>query len=96
MNPLDDQLDRLLRAAARAPQESAAAFPAPFGLETRVMATWRESASAVFWNTGLLLRGLVFSSLIMLLCLWPAFSQKSTPEADYLQLADSSLPVENP
>ncbi len=96
MNPLDDQLDRLLRAAARAMGENGSVSPAPFGLETRIIAAWREAGAAAFWTTGLLLRGLVLSSLIMLLCLWPALSQKATPDAEYLQLADSSLQVDNP
>ncbi len=96
MNALDDQLDRLLRAAARAIGEGGSISEVPFGLETRVIAAWREAGTAAFWTTGLLVRGLAFSSLIMLLCLWPAVSQKSTPDAEVLQLADSSLPVDNP
>ncbi len=36
---IDSHLDRLLRSAAAAPNESAAS--APFGFETRVVALWR-------------------------------------------------------
>lgn len=40
MNPVDKQLDRLLKAAARAPRPVAGAV---FGLETRVLAHWRAA-----------------------------------------------------
>lgn len=43
MNPAD--VDRLLRAAARAPDESAA--KAPFGFETRIVAAWRAATGSV-------------------------------------------------
>jgi hypothetical protein len=96
MSPHEDQIDRLLRAAGLAP---AAEVPAavPFGLETRVLAAWRESRSPGFWSTPLLLRGLTLASIIMALCLWPAVTQaqKSTPETDTLQLADSTLQMDN-
>lgn len=41
MKPVDEQLDRLLKAAAQAP--IAATSDAPFGLENRVLAHWRAS-----------------------------------------------------
>lgn len=41
MNPIDGQIDRLLKTAAQAPK-SAAGEP-PFGMETRVLAHWRAS-----------------------------------------------------
>ena len=96
MNPLEDQIERLLRAAGMAPVPDAAS-PAPFGLETRVLAAWREGRVPGFWSTPLLLRGLVLATIIMGLCLWPAVTQtqKSTPEADTLQLADSTLQIDN-
>ena len=96
MNPIEDQIERLLRAAGMAPTTDAV-FAAPFGLETRVLAAWREGSAAGFWNTPLLLRGLVLATVIMGLCLWPAVTQtqKSTPEADTLQLSDSTLQIDN-
>ena len=58
MNPINEQLDRLLRAAARAPRPAEA--PAPFVTEARVLAAWRESrrpavswASTETWRMGL-------------------------------------------
>ncbi len=90
MNPLDNQLDRLFRAAAPLAMNPVP----PYGLETRVLAAWREAGTPGLWNMGVLVRGLLFALLIMGLSLWPALSQKSTPEADYLQLADSSLQVD--
>ena len=41
MNPLDSQLDRLLRAAARSPAPAPAELPFP--AEARVLAAWRQS-----------------------------------------------------
>ena len=41
MNPIDRQLNRLLKAASQAPKPGAEA--ASFALETRVMADWRAS-----------------------------------------------------
>ena len=93
MNPLDDQLDRLLRAARGT--ENSAVFAPPFGLETRVLAAWRGAGPGGLWNTGLLVRGLLLASAIMALCLWPALTEKSTPDSEVLQLADSTLQVDN-
>ena len=43
MNRTDRQLDRLLRAAGRAPER--AAYGVPFALEARVLAGWRRAAT---------------------------------------------------
>jgi hypothetical protein len=97
MNPLDDQLDGLLHAAGQAARQTGTLSVAPFGLETRVLAAWREARSAGLWNNGLLVRGLLLAGAIMALCLWPALtlSEKTTPDTEYLQLADSTLQVDN-
>ncbi len=52
MNPLDDQLNRLFRAAAKTPSPPVSR-PA-FGLEARVMAAWRDgqSVGTGFWDMG--------------------------------------------
>jgi hypothetical protein len=94
MNPLDDQLDRLFRAARQTGPEPVAA-PA-FGLETRVMAAWRsaQAGEAVFWNTTLLVRGLIVAGVIMAASFWPALNSSQTtsnPFAEYLQLTDSTV-----
>jgi hypothetical protein len=96
MNSIDHQIERLLRAAGWAPTEAVPSAP-PFGLEARVLAAWREGRVSSFWSTPLLLRGLVLASIITGLCLWPALTQtqKSSPDADYLQLADSTLQIDN-
>ncbi len=96
MNSLENQIERLLRAAGLAPAPEISAV-APFGLEARVLAAWRESRAPGFWSTPLLLRGLTLAGIIMVLCLWPAMTQtqKSTPETDTLQLADSTLQIDN-
>ena len=98
MSDLDHQLDRLLQAAREAARSGGFSAVAPFGLETRVLAAWREAGAdrgAGFWSTGLLWRGLAVASAIMALCLWPALSEKASPDADSLQLADSTLQMDN-
>jgi len=93
MNPIDDQLDRLLHAAGMT--APAVRATAPYGLETRVLAAWRAAEPFDVWNMTLLVRGLVLASVIMALSFLPALSQNSTPATDYLQLADSTLQVDN-
>jgi hypothetical protein len=105
MNPVDDQLNRLFRAAAQGtPAEGSiaqarpdAVSVAPFGLETRVMAAWRgvRSTETGFWDMTLLVRGLILASLIMAVSFWPALTSSdstSNPFAEYLQLTDSTVP----
>jgi len=94
MNRLDDQLDRLLRAAAARP-ETAPLSPA-FGLETRVLAAWRSAERGTGWSTGVLVRGLVLASFIMGVSLWTALEQRSNSDSDYLQLADSTVQTDYP
>jgi len=99
MNPSDDQLNRLFRAAAQA-RPGPVAVPA-YGLETRVLAVWRAARSAKaaaetgFWDMTLLVRGLILASMIMTVSFWPALSStqsSSDPFADYVQLTDSTVP----
>jgi hypothetical protein len=93
VNPIDDQLNRLFRAAQQAPISEIAP---PFGLETRVLAAWRETGRtpASFWDMSVLTRGLVLAGIIMAACMAPAlgsFSSSTTTSADYLQMADSGV-----
>lgn len=92
MNPLDDQIDRLFRAAQVPPAKATL----PYGLETRVVAAWRMAKVQPGWDDGTLVRGLVLASLIMGASLWTALEQKSSPETDYLQLADSTVQTDYP
>jgi hypothetical protein len=96
MNPIDDQLNRLFRAAAQGRKDE---IPAAYGLETRALAAWRASrtADASFWDVPLLVRGLIVASLIMAVSFLPALSSTSStttsnPFADFLQLTDSTVP----
>ncbi|MCE0483083.1 MAG: hypothetical protein LV479_02460 [Methylacidiphilales bacterium] len=98
MNTINDQLNRLFRAARATPE--GLAMP-PFGLETRALAAWRESvltgAGVPFWSGALLFRGLILAGLVMLVSLWPVINQTSNtdPFAEYFQLADSTVQVDN-
>jgi hypothetical protein len=96
MNPLDDQLDRLLRAAGQIPRE-AVTVPA-FGLETRVLAAWRATSGLNPWSPRLLIRSLIVAGGVVLVSLLPLLQQASAtnPAADYLQLADSTVQDRNP
>jgi hypothetical protein len=94
MNPIDDQMNRLFQAAAQARPD---AVPAPaYGLETRVMAAWRaQSGGHGFWDMTLLVRGLVVAGLIMAVSFWPALNASTNPFADFLQLADTTVPSDD-
>jgi len=104
MNPIDDQLNRLFRAAAQGiagqGQSDLVSSPA-YGLETRVIAAWRaaQSAETGFWDMTLLVRGLILASLIMVVSFWPALtsaeSTTTNPFAEYLQLTDSTVPSDD-
>ena len=94
MNPIDDQLNRLFRAAQNAPSPDVA--PPPFGLETRVLAAWREGAKApvAFWDTAVLTRGLILAGIIMAVSILPALNSRSVTTAsitDEVTSADSSV-----
>jgi len=92
MNPIDDQLNRLFR-AARPP--GVAESPAPFGLETRALAAWRESRlENGFWDMSILSRGLVVAIVIMGASMWPVLHKTATttdPLSEYLQASDTTL-----
>lgn len=94
MNPIDDQLNRLFRAAAQADNDPV--FTPPYGLETRVLAAWRTASPFSFWDTGLLIRGLIVAALIMSVSLWPTLhnSTSTNPFSDSFQLADSDTTVQ--
>lgn len=94
MNPIDDQLNRLFRSAGQIRGDVVSAMP--FGLETRVLAAWRESRALPFgvWDLSLLLRGFVIACVLMAVSFWPALSSSSSstnPVSDFLQLTDSTV-----
>jgi hypothetical protein len=95
MNPIDDQLDRLFRAAAQH-QPSSISAP-PYGLETRVMSAWKitRGSNAGFWDMTLLVRGLIVAGLIMVVSFWPALNTTTNPFAEFLQLTDSTIPSDD-
>ncbi len=90
MNPIDEQLNRLFRAARKTEAETA---PVPFGLETRALSAWRESArlEAGLWDMGLLARGLIVAIVITGASLWPVLHKTNDPFSDYVQASDTTL-----
>jgi len=94
MNPIDEQLNRLFRAAAQTRAEQVHVLP--YGLETRALAAWRagQSIEAGFWDMTLLVRGLILAILIMAVSFWPVLSKPANPFSEDLQLADSTIPAD--
>jgi hypothetical protein len=98
MNPIDDQLNRLFRAAGKG--EAASPSTAPYGLDTRVVAAWRAAHARDngSWDMGLLIKGLVAAVVIMGVSFWPVVTSVSTansPFADFLNLTDSTVPADD-
>jgi hypothetical protein len=95
MNPIDDQLNRLFRAAQNVPSPEFA--PPPFGLETRVLAAWRGAGKApvAFWDSAVLTRGLILAGIIMAVSILPALNSSTVSTAsivgDEVSSADSSV-----
>jgi len=89
MNPIDDQLNRLFRAAQNAPVPGIA--PA-FGLETRVLAAWRDAstAPASFWDMAVLTRGMILAGVIMAACFLPALTTSSSNSSIFAEVVQSS------
>ena len=94
MNPIDDQLNRLFRAAQNAPSPDVA--PPPFGLETRVLAAWRGAGKSpvAFWDSAVLTRGLILAGIIMAVSILPALNSSSAASSSIVAevtSADSSV-----
>ena len=96
-----DKLDRLLRAAANAPEERAP--DAPFGFDTRVVASWRAghgSASDVADLTRFLRRTGVIAFAVLALASVAAYRQFaedaafSAPQTNEYAIADSAIQME--
>ncbi|MDB6122608.1 MAG: hypothetical protein JWQ71_1601 [Pedosphaera sp.] len=97
MNETNHQLDRLLKAAARAPQGEVA--PASFAMETRVMAAWRvgRSGEDVMALISWFRRAVACGCLVMVVSLaWGySISSSQTDTANNsnepISIADSAL-----
>jgi hypothetical protein len=78
MNPLDHQLHRLLRAAARAERPATEALP--FAVEQRVLAAWRVGAVEDNEEALLVLfrRVLIGACVITLLALAASYKELTT------------------
>src|SRR5690348_10929912 len=91
MNPANDPLDRLLKAAAGAPKPAAGA--ARFALESRVMSEWRGSDAAeggefiLVW----LRRAAIAACVLALASVAWDFRQLADPAGDELAGADFAM-----
>ena len=99
MKPVD--MDRLLRSAAKAPEESAP--EAPFGFETRVLAAWRsrhEGFNDVADLTRFLRRTGAIAFAVLILASAAAYRQFtenvafSAPQTNEYAIADSQIQTE--
>ena len=90
MNPIDDQLNRLFRAAK---ETDPAIIAPPYGWDTRMMAAWRVQANSGpgLWDMTLLARAVVVAIILMGISFLPVLNKTTQPDSDYLQLADSTL-----
>jgi hypothetical protein len=93
MNPTEDQLNRLLRAASRAPKPETRA--ALFALESRVIAGWRASSQS---ESGELLvalcrRAAVFACCLALASLAWNYLELKGQAGDELAAAESSMRI---
>jgi len=94
MNQGPTPLDRLLRAAAKAPREDSLAT-LPFPAEARVLAAWRSSRSDIPSWMGLWLQtGLAAAALALALTLALSWSQlRPDPEDEEYAVANATLYV---
>ena len=99
MKPTD--VDRLLRAASRAPDEPAA--EAPFGFETRIVAAWRAANGSLndFADLSRFLRRAGLIAVVVLLLASGAAYQQYRDDAKFAALpsneyaiADSAIQTE--
>ena len=92
MNESEHDLNRLLRAAARAPRELPDG-PSP-GLERRILAQWRSRAGAVeewFTHLPLYRRALVVACGLALVALAVCFHDLTGDSADEVDLVTAPL-----
>jgi len=96
MNPIDEKLQRLFRAAAQA--QSAPESEPAYGLETRVLAAWRSAPVTSAWESGVLVRGLLLASVVMVLSLLSLANGSASTSSSYsddLALADSTVQLDS-
>jgi hypothetical protein len=93
MNPTEDQLNRLLKAASRAPRTETRA--AMFALETRVIAGWRASSQAESGEmlVALCRRAAVFACCLALASLAWNYHALARQSGDELAAAESSMRI---
>jgi hypothetical protein len=93
MNPLDSQLDRLLRSAARSPAPAALA-ELPFPAEARVLAAWRQSRREdAAWLGAWLRIGLATAAVTAAVALAVNWSYLRPLPTDEFDVANATLYV---
>lgn len=84
MNPFDESLRRLFRAAAQARQDEPG--PLPAGLESRVLAQWRSTIAEAEtdWMGAFFQRGLIAAAAVMVLSVAINWPLENVPTANEL------------
>lgn len=91
MKPTDQSLERLFKAAARAPRPAPEPLPCP--LETRVLAEWRSLAreDEFAWLAGLFRRAVICAGVVMLLSIFWSHREKPNTAAVVVALANYEI-----
>lgn len=91
MNPLDQSLDRLFKAAAQA-SEPEPEWPS-YHLETRVLAAWRaqERPDEFALLVGLFRRAVICAGVIMVLSIVWSHREKPNPAVSVVALANYEI-----
>jgi len=91
MNPLDQSLGRLLKAAAQAPKP--APEPLPFNVEARVLAQWRSTAmeDEFAWLAGLFRRAVICAALVTVLSIVWSHRENTSTAAGVVALANYEI-----
>lgn len=90
MNPVDEKLNRLLKAAAAAPKQAPGA--AVFALEARVLGQWRgmmQSENSGEFLVAAFRRAAIFGGILAIACL--AWNLSAPDGSAALRVADSAM-----
>jgi hypothetical protein len=96
MNPLDDSLRRLFRAAARAPAPAPPALPAP--LRAEILRRWRSTSveDEFAFLIGMFQRAAIYASFIMALSVTWHYLADQNAAAGPVPLAQYAMTLQMP
>lgn len=93
MNPLDHQLDRLLRSAAQSPRP-VELNQLSFAAESRILAVWRtQQSDSLGWLANWLRAGLATAALVAAIALGLNWPTSRPPTGDEYAVANATFYV---